>query len=216
MLREYFYPNVCGFCGKLIDSGFICVNCMKEIPYEGFSYIPFNQSFCFDELYCNYSYEGIIRSKILDYKFKHKKYLSKTFAEGMIYRFKKIKPNFDLIVPVPVHRTRKMERGYNQSELIAKILAKEVGIECNAKVLKKIKRNLKQSKLNKEQRISNVKNIFEIRRSNEIKGKTVLLIDDIYTTGATANECSRVLKKAGATKVIVYTVAKATVNSHID
>ena len=216
MLEKFFYPSTCGFCGKILDDGYICASCMEKIPFNGFEYIPFQQDSHFDELYCNYIYDGIVRKKILDYKFQHKKYLARTFADGIVYRFQKIKPEFDLIIPVPVHKHRKKERGYNQSEIISKIVSKKIGISCNSKVLVKNKVIATQSKLNKTQRIKNVENVFEIKNGDFLLGKKVLLIDDIYTTGATVNECSRVLKSAGVTKVIVYTIAKATVNSHID
>lgn len=216
MLLNYLYPRVCGFCGKIIPYGSICTMCMEEIPYMGFNYIPYDQKMSFDELYCNYDYVGIVRSRILDFKFGHKKYLFKTFAEGMIYRYKKIEPKFDLIIPVPIHRSRRTERGYNQSELIAKALAKAINVKCNSRLLIKRNKNRTQSKLNKQERIRNVKGIFKIRKNANLSGKAILLIDDIYTTGATANECSKILKSAGATKVFVYTVAKATVNSHVD
>lgn len=216
MLGNLIFPNVCGFCGQKIEYGHICIKCLHDIKYYGLTYFPFNQNMNFDELYCNYLYDGVVRSKILEYKFSHKRYLCKTFAEGMIYRFQKIKPEFDLIIPVPIHRSRMKERGYNQSELIAKIVAKKIGIKYDTKILVKLNKNKKQSKLTKDERIKNVRGIFEVRNSNRLKSKAILLIDDIYTTGATVNECSKVLKKAGATDVFVYTVAKATINSHID
>lgn len=216
MLKRFFFPNVCGFCGQIIKYGHICNNCINEIEYLGFKYIPYNQNMKFDELHCNYLYEGIVRKRMLDYKFRHKKYLCKMFAEGIICGIQNMKSNFDMIIPVPIHKDRLMERGYNQSSLIANIISKQTGIVCRKDILVKVNKNKMQSKLTKEERIKNVKGIFDIRNGFVLKGKTVLLIDDIYTTGATANECSRVLKRAGATKVIVYTVAKATVNSHID
>ncbi len=216
MLKDILFPKVCGFCGTKTTSGYICGNCKSNIKYNGLSYIPFDQNMFFDELYCNYVYEGIVRKKILDFKFEHKKYLCKTFAEGMTHRFEKIKPNFELIVSVPIHKSRKKERGYNQSELIAKILSKTIGIEYSNKCLIKVKKNLTQSKLDKNQRQKNVKNVFQIKDSFIVRDKTILLIDDIYTTGSTVNECARVLKKDGAKKVIVYTIAKATINSHVE
>ena len=216
MVGKIIFPTVCGFCFKLIDKGYVCDTCMKGIEYLGFSYIPFIQDSYFDKLICNYKYVGIVRKRILDYKFKHKKYLCRTFAEGMIYRLKKEPLDIDIIIPVPISRKRRKQRGYNQSDLIAKIVAREINMEYSKNILLKLKENSRQSKLNKKERLQNVKNVFGIKQASDLVGKKVLLIDDIYTTGATVNECSKVLRKAGASKVIVYTVACATVNSHID
>ncbi len=119
-----------------------------------------------------------------------------------------------MIIAVPLSRKKQFKRGYNQSELIAKIIAKKSKIPYRKNILIKQKHNITQSNLNRKQRFENVKNVFKV--TNDLKNKKILLIDDIYTTGATVNECARVLKKAGASEVVVYTVARATINSHID
>ena len=114
----------------------------------------------------------------------------------------------DIIIPVPISKKRKKERGYNQSLLIARKISSKEKIKLGDKVISKVKNNNTQSKLNKEERAENVKNVYKITKDKEIINKNILLIDDIYTTGATLNECSRMLKQAGAKKIDVLTIAK--------
>lgn len=115
---------------------------------------------------------------------------------------------YDIVISVPVSRRRKMERGYNQSELIAKDICKKLNKKYSRDILIKTKNTTAQSTLNKEQRKENAKGVYEIRKQDKIKGKKVLLIDDIYTTGSTVNECSRALKQANPKEIGVATVAK--------
>ena len=107
-----------------------------------------------------------------------------------------------------MYKPKQSVRGYNQSELIAKELFKELDISYEKNNLIKIKDTKTQSKLNKTQRIENIKEAFIIKDDAKIKDKRVILVDDIYTTGNTVNECSKVLKKAGAKEIIVVTIAK--------
>lgn len=215
MITDFLFPRVCGFCNKIIENGYICSECKKKIKCINEQYIPFVQTSYFDKLYCSYEYGGVVRKKILDYKFHHKKYLCKTFAEEIINKLCDSKDaNYDMIIAVPLSRKKQFARGYNQSELIAKLVAKKLKIAYRKDILIKQKHNVTQSNLNRNERFENVKNVF--KTTKDLNNKKILLIDDIYTTGATVNECARVLKKAGAREVVVYTVARATINSHID
>ena len=116
--------------------------------------------------------------------------------------------SYDIIIPVPVHRKRKRLRGYNQSELIAKELAKKLKLKVYTDVLVKINNNKVQSKLNKEERMKNVKNVYKIINKEKIKNKNIIILDDIYTTGATINECIKELEKTDANKIGVLILAK--------
>lgn len=154
-----------------------------------------------------FKYEGIIRDKLLQYKFDEKSYLYKFFAEIMLNNCNLI-DTCDIILPVPIHKKRFMKRGYNQSDLIAKYLAKKLNIKYCNKALIKVKNNLPQSTLNKESRKNNVLGMYNVINSQKIQNKNILLVDDIYTTGCTLNECSKVLKHNGAKSIQVLTVAK--------
>ena len=211
---DFIFLPSCGFCGK-IGEGYLCQKCKKEIINSNIflnqlnSYPNKKNSFI-DEHFYLFSYTGIIREKILQYKFNDQPYLANTIFEFFVnnkklYRFLK---KYDIMSSVPISASRKRERGYNQSELIAKKIAKMALIPYEAKILNKVKNNNPQSNLNKIQRLENVKNVYKIHDKQKIKEKNILLFDDIYTTGATTNECVRILKYAGCKRVGVLTIAK--------
>lgn len=206
------FPNVCGFCNK-IDRNSLCTNCELMISKHELNCIKDyrqDKTKYFDYLFCSLRYENIVRDKIISYKFGEKSYLYKTFSKIIInnkkiYRFIKL---YDIIIPVPMHKNKEAVRGYNQSSLVAKEIAKNIRIEFRKDVLIKTRDTKVQSSLNKAQREENVKNCFEIINKEIIKNKKIILIDDIYTTGNTVNECSKVLKLAGAKEILVITIAK--------
>ena len=163
----------------------------------------------FDEHIFFCKYEGTIREKILDYKFSNKAYLYRFFTEIITKSEKKYSffKKYDIITPVPIHKKRKLKRGYNQTELIARCIAKNYENLRYMDTLKRVKHTVSQSLLNKVAREQNIKNAYKINNVS-LEDKSVILFDDIYTTGATANECCKLLKKAGAKKVAVVTIAK--------
>jgi len=208
IILDLIYPNVCGFCGKICKNN-VCEECkirLKDIIK--FTKIISNNSM-YDELIYFCEYDGKIRDKILEYKFHNGAYLHKFFSEIMIKNEKgySIFKNYDIITTVPIHRKRKVDRGYNQSELIAKDIAKKFANLKYLSTLKKVKNNVAQSLLKETQRKQNVINVYKLLNV-DILGKKVILLDDICTTGATANECSKMLKQAGAKKIAVVTIAK--------
>lgn len=116
---------------------------------------------------------------------------------------------YDILIPVPIHKDRMRTRGYNQSELIAKDLAYEIkNIKLENRVLIKTKNIIAQSSLNKKQRENNIKDVYQIKSVEEVINKKILLLDDIYTTGSTVNECAKILKEAGCKEVGIITIAK--------
>ena len=145
-------------------------------------------------------YDGIIRKKIIKYKFLNAPYLYYFFASVILDDLKLIEyiKKFDIIIPVPIHKKRKKKRGYNQSELIAKVISQKLDIQLQLNVLYKIRNNLPQSTLNQAERKYNAKNVYILKNKELIENKNILIFDDIYTTGNTVNECSKILKMAGA------------------
>ena len=199
-LLNLIYPNVCGFCNK----------CKVKIRNNQINVIIKPRNKYFKELISIFKYEGIIRDKILQYKFEDKAYMYNTFAK-IILKNEKIcglLKKYDIIIPVPIHKKRKAQRGYNQTQLIASKISKYVEIKLCDDVLIKSKNTIAQSKLNKNKRKQNIKGAFKILNSEKIQGKNILLFDDIYTTGSTVNECSKILTRAGAKRIGVLTIAK--------
>lgn len=210
-ILDLIYPPVCGICGKL-NQKYLCKKCQKVLENQSKFVIDENQDFNqnFNKHLYIFKYEGIIRSMILNYKFNEKSYLYITFVNFLLKneKFFKILKSYDTIIPVPISSERKNERGYNQSELLAKELAKKLNIECVKNCLIKNKNIIEQSKLNKEERQKNIQGVYILKNKEKLINKKLLLIDDIYTTGSTVNECCKILKQANPRKIDVLTIAK--------
>ncbi len=205
------YPPKCGICGKICKES-LCKKCEKKLESNTIWEIKENQNpyIFFEELISIFKYEGIIRDKIIDYKFNEKSYLYKTFTIFLLKNkkvFEKIQ-SYDTIIPVPISEKRKKTRGYNQSLLISREISKKTGIKLQEKNLIKIKNTIEQSKLDKEEREKNVQNVYQIKNEEILKNKKILLLDDIYTTGNTVNSCCKILKKAKPKKIGVIVIAK--------
>lgn len=202
-ILDFLFPNYCGICGRKINERYTCENCLNILEcYTERALMHTESKAYYDKLLCLFEYNGIMKKKMLQYKFNDKKYISKTFGEIIFYKLKKYNFKADYIVPVPISKRRMFERGYNQSECISRFFSKLSGVKLIDKCLIKVKNNSMQSSLSAAQRKNNVKNVYDITNEEVIKGKTIILFDDIFTTGATMNECAKVLKRAGAKEVI--------------
>lgn len=208
-LLNLIYPKVCGICGKGKNT-YLCKKCENKLKKQAILGKDEYLNKYFENHYYIFKYDNLIRNLIIDYKFNEKPYLYKSLLE-ILNKYQKKYVQFeiyDIIIPVPISRKRKKERGYNQSLLIAKEIAKNENIKLKNNVISKVKNNNTQSKLKKEARLENVKNVYRVINNKDITNKNILLIDDIFTTGATLNECSKVLKQTGAKKIDVLTIAK--------
>ena len=206
---KLIYPPVCSFCGK-IDKNYLCENCKKNLQELEKVHIDRYKNKFFNEHIYMFKYEKYIREKILNYKFNDKPFYYKTFTNIFITNKKMcdILKSYDIIIPVPIHNKRRKQRGYNQTELIAKELAKGILNLEYLNILTKNKNAKPQSMLNKEQRIENAKNVYGVIKNIDIENKKILIFDDIYTTGATANECAKVLRNKKPKKIGILTIAK--------
>ena len=206
---DLIYPKTCGICGNGKNT-FLCKKCenkLKEIAIFGQD--EYKDKF-FEKHFYIFKYQGIVRNIFLKYKFNEMPYLYNTFSV-FFNKYQKIYFKFDfydIIIPIPISKKRLKQRGYDQSLLISRDISKILDTRLEKDVLIKKKENKIQSKLNKNQRNENVKNVYEAKYKEKIVNKNILLIDDIYTTGATANECSKILKIAGANKIDILTIAK--------
>lgn len=196
-LDEYFKGRkICLKCGDVITSkSNYCLACKKEIceHYE-FARAPF-------------VYENKATTIVHNLKYNNGKWLAKYMAEFMKLEFEEMAVKVDCIIPIPLHKKRFKERGYNQSELLAKALSKKINLPLVLNNLIKVKETTTQTKLTKLERKENLNGCFEIKNRDEIVGKNILLLDDVFTTGATTEEASRVLKSAGANKIYILTFA---------
>lgn len=211
---NFLYPPTCIICGKSADY-YICEKCNKRIKqYEEYHYLSRDEDNNYpirhyDELIYILRYEKIIRKIMINYKFYSKPYISYFFAYKIMNNkslCKKIK-ECDYLVPVPMSAYKESLRGYNQTRLITSIISKKLKIK-ESNNLKKVNNALTQGKLNKLERINNIEGIFYVEDNQEFVGKRVVLLDDIYTTGSTIEECARVISESGAKKILVIILAR--------
>ena len=208
---DVLFPQVCGICGKPSGNS-LCKKCEILLERQSKFEIYENDSLenYFHEHLYFFKYDGIIRKIILNYKFNDKAYLYRTISNFLIKNkefCEKVK-SYDIIMPVPISKKRFKERGYNQSLLIAKYIAQNLKIDLENNCLYKHKNIIEQSKLNKEDRQHNIQGVYTLKNGSILTNKSILLIDDIYTTGSTVNECSRVLQQAKPNKIGVLVLAK--------
>lgn len=160
----------------------------------------------FDAAYAWGGYDGVLKDLIHCFKFHGMRSLANPLGGYLAEAFPR-NEKIDAIVPMPIHWTRRMVRGFNQCELLARELSRHTGVPV-AKLLVKIKRTGKQSNLSGAKRRRNVRGSFETVQGEVVRGKRLLLLDDVLTTGATVNEAAQVLKNGGAARVVVLTVAR--------
>ncbi len=221
-ILDIFYPRRCIACQKLLTvtgdkwlckdckpsfvpvksaSEFCCQTCGRPIEHYGNCVFCNTEKTYYQKGSCLYSYKDGVRKAFFRFKFRERPDYSKFFGKEMAYNFDGNKTIYDIVTAVPMFPKKQRQRGYNQSEKLAQVFAKETGLKYE-RVLTKQKDTKAQRELKSEQRRKNIKNAFAV--NTDVKGKSILLIDDVVTTGYTINECCRVLKKAGAARVDYY------------
>ena len=205
---SFVFPELCTICNTPLkdNESYLCTSCSHQLTVLDKAYIralkeeiktPF-----FDELIIIYQFDPVFQTLIHLLKYQRFKGISVLFAKALQT---KIKGTYDYISAVPLNSVRLRERGYNQSALIAEHLAQETSALFIPRLLERIKNTPSQTKLNREQRIKNMQDAFISRK--DLTGQTVLLVDDVITTGSTLNACARVLKSAGAKQVDISALA---------
>ncbi len=212
-LLDLLFPPRCPFCRSILKDHekLICTACRKTLPWtvgdariQRFRHIDA----CLSPLY----YEGNVRRSLLRYKFGAMSVYAPKYAEIMRKTISESDLSFDLIAWVPLGRKRLKKRGYDQSKLLAQELAAYFQKPC-PQLLVKIADNPAQSSTGSaEKRKANVAGVYKVKDPLLVKGESVLLVDDIVTTGATLNECARVLRAAGARKICAVTLARSKKN----
>lgn len=153
-----------------------------------------------------YYYGKPIKGLIHAFKFSGIKEIGAWMAEDMANLFeRRCYRAYDMIVPVPLHPARLYERGFNQAEILARVLSENIGIPVETKVVKRVRRTKQQAKLNRNKRLKNLQNAFVVK--GDVRGKNILLIDDVITTGSTICACAEALKAAGAAEIRAMSVA---------
>lgn len=192
---------------------YICEKCVGEIDYYENSVLSLNlplgiQNNC-DGLLCVGRYSGSLKETLRRFKFSNKSSYYRALGKLLALKIQNTKQldSFDVIVPVPLHKSRQKHRGYNQAELMAEQIAKTLKIPCEKNLLIKSVATNSQSMLKRTERLLNLEDAFMAVNDGLIAHKNILLIDDIVTTGSTVNQCCKALKRAGAEKVIAGVIA---------
>lgn len=207
-LLDLLYPPRCAFCHRLIwRDGLVCPECLKTLPYTGAAgqeqSFP-NISKCLSPLY----YEGDVRASLLRYKFHSLTAYSKVYSKFMVKCIDEWGISCDIITWVPLSMKRLRKRGYDQARLLAEEVARAKDVSCERLLIKTVNNPAQSGAGGAEKRRANVSGVYRFAGSAPLDGKTVLIVDDIVTTGATLSECARVLKAAGAGRIYAATAAR--------
>lgn len=231
-LLDLFLPPRCPVCRKtLSDAGSlqICSDCQAALPYLN----PPACSVCgiplagagtdhpcgscisvpppYRAARAALRYEGSCRDLIHTFKYLHASHLRRPLGlllAGSLQPFaEEMRP--DLLVPVPLHVSRLRQRGFNQAVLLGEILSRQWQIPLLRQGLQRVRPTIPQMELTRDQRLSNLRNAFQAKETKSVLNRRIMLVDDVFTTGSTLSECSRVLLQAGSLEVTAVTVAHA-------
>ncbi|MCH7590564.1 ComF family protein [PVC group bacterium] len=231
-IGDFVYPRYCEVCGEAVrDYGceylcsrcldkiewiepYRCLGCARSLPYE-----IRNQDECewCRNLHLEFSscracaiYDGVIKDYMHALKYEKRLYL-KGFLFRHIRRIMKNETNrvtYDMIVPVPMVRGRLLDRGFNQADLLAQSISSFLGVPVKKKALRRLHHRTTQARLNKHERVSMIQGAFSVPQKDVVAGKTILIVDDVMTTGSTLNECAKTLKQSSAKDVHVFVWAR--------
>jgi ComF family protein len=192
ILLDLFFPVSCAGCGVFDRKG-LCNSCKGRLPLlpQYFSFPPFSAGLALG------TYISPLRDAVLALKFKHCRVVGETLGRLLANRVQKVGWLLDGVVPAPIAQNRWRERGYNHAEVLAKSMATALFLPCFS-WLKTTKPTVHQVGLGRKARIDNVSGAFSLSSDATPRGKVLLVVDDVATTGATLSECGRVLKQAGA------------------
>jgi ComF family protein len=222
MIKDLFslmYPNTCELCNVGLARGEdkICTRCDFRLPKfrnrdESSSLIPLLAGahlYSFIYSYIKYYKKGLGQKLLQKIKYDNKPDLAFFIGYRLGIELIPPQPGFEMILPVPLHKKKLKKRGYNQSDYFAKGISDSTGIKWSPEVICRIKNNPSQTNKSRIERIKNVNGIFQIKETESILSKKILVVDDVITTGATLLACSEVLKSAGANVAGVASIALA-------
>lgn len=191
----------CKVCAKAVaenEGEYLCEECGEHPP-------------AYDRAACALRFEGRAREIILDFKFNRHLWLTDDFVDWLeaAVRARFVVSAIDVVVPMPATLFNRWDRGYNQTELLARKLAARIDRRLETGALARRGRPKRQSTLSEAERRENVKGTFAVRHPEWVRGRTVLLVDDILTTGSTMSAAAAALKAAGASRVLAATLARS-------
>lgn len=225
-IRKLLWPDTCPFCGKVNQKGVClacaeklegllvreprCLKCGKPVRYK-------EQEYCYDCAHSCHDYDRgaalwlhrePVSTSVYRFKYHNQRFYAQAYAAQIAAQYGALirKWNPQVIIPVPLHKRRRRKRGYNQAELLAEEAGRILKIPVAKGLVERIRYTVPQKKLDSKKRKQNLKRAFVVRASS-IRLRSVLIMDDIYTTGATIDSLARVLKAAGVQKVYFLTIS---------
>ncbi len=217
-LLDLFYPKVCEVCGSVLVRGenYLCTSCLADFPFVDEDFVTdravldnFNENFRPEALHALFYYNKYSDYKNLVYRVKYHSnrklgvYLGRMLGQKISRHCQA-----DCVVPIPLHPKRERERGFNQAREIAKGVSEVLGVELLDKVVVRTRNNVSQTGKNASERQENVAGIFELLHPEAVKGRHVLLLDDVITTGATVGACLEALAVAGDVRFSLACLAR--------
>jgi ComF family protein len=216
---DFFLPRLCPGCNKKlsVEERPVCADCLSSILIADEDRLQneFDKNFgstkVIKDFYAKFVFETDKTLQQIIHALKYKKQFKLgVFLGELVAEEIKLKDwQIDLIIPVPIHHLKKAERGYNQSDYLAKGLSKSLSIPYSARAIKRTKYTESQTKLKMKERALNVSNAFKVRQPKKVSGKNILIVDDVITTGATTQECGKALVNSGAQIVYACSIAIA-------
>lgn len=228
----FFYPQVCQTCGQepaTTADGYVGTRCWHTIrfiqppccercglPFAGELTTAFECANCremtlhFQQARSVVAARGVVLDVIHRYKYGRELWFEPFLAGLLVQAAAALlrEEQWDMIVPVPLHPHKHMEREFNQAERLARRLSAATGLPVQRRALRRVEPTRTQTLLSREERAANVRRAFALADEAGLEGKRIVLVDDVFTTGATTNACAKVLKEAGAAEVCVWTVAR--------
>ena len=228
----FFYPEICQLCDTqraTAEQGFVCPSCWTQVrfirppfcercglPYPGDLTTTFECSNCRDlNLHFTSARSAVVaKSVVLEvihrYKYSRALWFEPFLADLLIREAKPglSRQDWDFIVPVPLHPVKQREREFNQAERLARRLSEATQIPLNTHLLQRVSATMTQTRLTKQQRTSNMRGAFAVQNRVKLAGARCVIVDDVFTTGATTSACAQALQAAGAGLVCVWTVAR--------
>ena len=204
---DYIFPPRCISCAEVLP-----VSYPDQLCFECHGLLERCENDAEGSNFSLYVYSDTIQHAIHRFKYGLRPAYGKYLGMLMADHAPQVLPRWltvDIVVPVPLHDTKQRERGFNQAEILASAICERLGLTLDTQLLSRVRNTDHQAKLSADERRCNMRNAFAVQSAEAAANKTVLVIDDIYTTGSTVSECAAVLLSAGASRVFSYALSKA-------
>ncbi len=200
---DLVFPPICSGCGRP-DKRY-CAHCLRDLQAVPLQ-VTARPIRNLDRVFATGAHDGVLKSAVHALKYSGAEELADPLAERLILVLARVHLHVDAILPVPLHSRRQAERGYNQAEILCRVVAAKLDLPSETDLLKRVRNTKQQAQLSPAERERNVNGAFEA--DGNVGGKTFLLVDDVTTTGATLSDCARALRDQGAAAVFGIVISE--------